>query len=84
MNTTVFITPLLKSSRLKTIAHRARQLLLVFVLFLGLTQLTLPVMAADLGQLNVERAEDGIYLSANVRFDLPSVVEDAQIGRAHV
>ena len=36
-----------------------------------------PVMAADLGQLNVERAEDGVYLSANIRFDLPSVVEDA-------
>ena len=33
--------------------------------------------AADLTQLSIERAEDGVYLSANVQFELPSVVEDA-------
>jgi len=33
--------------------------------------------ATDITQLRVERAEDGVYLSANVRFDLPAVVEDA-------
>lgn len=47
------------------------------MLCLGLTQLAQHATAADLGQLNVERADDGVYLSANVRFDLPSVVEDA-------
>jgi len=31
----------------------------------------------EITQLRVERAEDGVYLSANVRFDLPAVVEDA-------
>lgn len=33
--------------------------------------------AAELEQLKVERAEDGVYLSAIVQFDLPPVVEDA-------
>ncbi len=33
--------------------------------------------ATELTQLKVERAEDGIYLSAVVQFDLPAVVEDA-------
>ncbi len=34
-------------------------------------------VAADVTQLRVERSEDGILLSASVRFDLPNVVEDA-------
>ena len=33
--------------------------------------------AAELSQFSVERADDGVYLSAIVRFDLPAVVEDA-------
>lgn len=33
--------------------------------------------ATEITQLRVERAEDGVYLSANVRFDLPAVVEEA-------
>ncbi|MFZ2295613.1 MAG: DUF4390 domain-containing protein [Polaromonas sp.] len=33
--------------------------------------------ATEITQLRVERAEDGIFLSALVRFDLPSVIEDA-------
>ena len=33
--------------------------------------------ATELTQLKVERAEDGVYLSALVQFDLPPVVEDA-------
>jgi Domain of unknown function (DUF4390) len=33
--------------------------------------------AAELTQFGVERADDGIYLSAIVQFDLPAVVEDA-------
>lgn len=32
---------------------------------------------AELSQLRIERADDGIYLSALVGFDLPPVVEDA-------
>ena len=33
--------------------------------------------AAELNQLKVERAEDGIYLSALASFDIPPAVEDA-------
>ena len=33
--------------------------------------------AAELTQFNVERGDDGVYLSTVVRFDLPAVVEDA-------
>ncbi len=33
--------------------------------------------AAELAQLKVERAEDGVYLSALAQFELPPVVEDA-------
>ena len=44
----------------------------IFLLFFSQT-----VRAAELTQFSVERAEDGIYLSAVVRFELPAVVEDA-------
>jgi hypothetical protein len=33
--------------------------------------------AADVAQLRVERIEDGVYLSANMRLELPPPVEDA-------
>lgn len=33
--------------------------------------------SAELTQFSVERADDGVYLSAVVRFDVPPVVEDA-------
>ncbi len=53
-----------------------RQFFVLFLLvfFAGLLR---PVMAAELTQLSVERGDDGVYLSAIVRFDLPPVVEDA-------
>lgn len=35
------------------------------------------VSAAELAGLRTERTDDGIYLSAQVRFELPPVVEDA-------
>ena len=53
--------------------------MLGWVLCLGLVQINLPASAADLGQFNVERADDGVYLSANVRFELPGPVEDALV-----
>jgi hypothetical protein len=34
-------------------------------------------LAAEVAQLRVERADDGLYLSASVNFELPPVVEDA-------
>lgn len=33
--------------------------------------------ATEITQMQLERAEDGVYLTANVRFELPFVVEDA-------
>jgi hypothetical protein len=41
--------------------------------FAGLGQ----ALAAELTALRTERVDDGIYLSANVKFELPPVVEDA-------
>ncbi len=34
-------------------------------------------IAAEIAALRVERAEDGLYLSATINFELPSVVEEA-------
>ncbi|WP_411881389.1 DUF4390 domain-containing protein [Polaromonas sp. YR568] len=36
-----------------------------------------PAFATEITQLRVERGDDGVHLSALVRFDLPPVVEDA-------
>ncbi len=36
-----------------------------------------PVQAAEVSQMRLERSEETVYLSANVRFELPPVVEDA-------
>lgn len=51
--------------------------LCVLMFFLSLIQVSANTQAAEIGQLNVERTEDGVYLSANVRFELPAPVEDA-------
>lgn len=42
-----------------------------------LVQISASATAAELTQLKVERADDGVYLSALVQFDLTPVVEDA-------
>ena len=75
MNTTVFTTHSLKNACLSAVAR--------FLFFLGCCVALLlapgPSAAAptEITQLRVERADDGVYLSATVRFDLPAVVEDA-------
>ncbi len=33
--------------------------------------------AVDVSQLRLERTDEGVFLSANVKFDLPAVIEDA-------
>ena len=73
MNTTVFITPSLKSATLDAALKR------FFAWCLCVVLLHFDVFAAstELTQLRLERAEDGVYLSAVVQFDLPAVVEDA-------
>ncbi len=69
----VFITRGLKNNLPEQWAQRVRAVfvgaLLVCASWAG--------SAAELNQLKVERADDGIYLSASVKFDVPQVVEDA-------
>ena len=73
---TVFTTHSLKSAA--TSAWRALARLL-FGLCLCLALVPAPALAVntEITQLHVERGEEGIFLSALVRFELPSVVEDA-------
>jgi hypothetical protein len=58
-----------------------RSALARFILSLCVCLLLAPGPSAaattEITQLRVERAEDGVYLSAVVRFDVPAVVEDA-------
>lgn len=56
-----------------------RRFLGALMLCMSLLHVSPNVQAADIGQLNVERTEDGIYLSANIRFELPMPVEDALV-----
>lgn len=49
----------------------------LLLLFLGASAAWAQVNAAEVTQLQVERTEEGVLLSATVRFDLPQVVEDA-------
>lgn len=68
-----FITHSLKNAAFNAIAR--------FVLVACVCLLWVPGPSAaattEITQLRVERADDGVYLSANVRFDVPAVVEDA-------
>ena len=73
MSTTVFITPFLKSTTLDVVVRR----LFVLCLCVFLAHFSPLASAAELTQLKVERADDGVYLSAVVQFELTAVVEDA-------
>ena len=73
MNTTGFITRFWKNATLPKRLCEA----LAFGVFSLLAYPGGPALATEVEQLRVERAEEGIYLSASVRFDLPPVVEDA-------
>ena len=73
MNTTVFITPSLKNATLDVSVRR----FCVWCLCVALLHFGALASATELTQLRVQRAEDGVYLSAVVQFDLPPVVEDA-------
>jgi hypothetical protein len=73
VSTTVFITQFLKNAAFNTVAR----------LLLGVCLCTLlacahsEASATEVTQLHVERADEGVRLSALVRFDLPPVVEEA-------
>ena len=68
-----FITHSLKNAALNAIAR----FLLVACVCLLLAPSPSAAAPTEITQLRVERADDGVYLSANVRFDVPAVVEDA-------
>ena len=69
----VFITRSLKSAAFKALS---RCLLAVWMTWLWVpgTSMAAPT---EITQLRTERAEDGVYLSAVVRFEVPPLVEDA-------
>ena len=73
MNTTVFITHFFKSKALDAFVKWITVFLACAFLLLG----SQTAGASELTQFNVERGDDGVYLSTVVRFDLPAVVEDA-------
>ena len=70
---TVFITRFFK----KAVPDRFGRFLLGVCLCLLLAHGHGAALATEISQLRVELAEDGVNLSAVVRFDLPPVVEDA-------
>lgn len=58
----------------------SRALVFAFALLLAVgagQQARAQIHTAEVTQLNVERTEDGVLLSAAVRFELPQVVDDA-------
>ena len=73
---TVFTTPSLKSAA--SSAWRALvRLLLGLCLCVTLAPAAALASGTEITQLRVERSDDGVFLSAQVRFDLPMVVEEA-------
>ena len=72
---TVFTTHSLKSKRLDALVRGG--IAFCICICICVAHAGNPASAAELNQLKVERGDDGIYLSANVGFDLPPVVEDA-------
>ncbi|QJC57997.1 hypothetical protein HC248_03330 [Polaromonas vacuolata] len=71
-----FITQHLKNVRVDLLVRRLRIFWLLPLLLCVLFSAHL-LRAAELSQLKVESADDGIYLSALVNFELPLAVEDA-------
>lgn len=69
----VFTTQFLKNAALDAIAR----FLLAVCLCLPWAPVAMAAAPTEITQLRTERADDGVYLSAVVRFDIPPVVEDA-------
>jgi hypothetical protein len=74
---TAFITRCLRKVGADGSACVLRCLWLSLVLSLFGTSGISSAWATEISQLRVERADDGLQLSASVNFDLPPVVEDA-------
>lgn len=73
MSTTVSITPALRNASLKTVVR----ILLGVCLCMLLAYPQRQALATEVTQLQVERSDEGVRLSALVQFELPPVVEDA-------
>ena len=74
MSTTVFFMPFCSAPSHDRAGWPAWGRWLALLLRGGLLSMA---RAADVAQLRVERAEDGVYLTANMRLELPPPVEDA-------
>jgi len=73
VKTTAFITQFLKNAAFEQVLRR-----LAACCFFALMALVPPaVLSAEVTQLKLERSDESVYLSAFVKFDLPTVVEDA-------
>lgn len=79
MITTVSFTRCLKNAQLELAAWLRCVVLSVAAAMPATLLAAADVAPAELTQLRVERTEEGVYLSAAVRFDLPPVVEDALV-----
>jgi hypothetical protein len=81
VTTTGFITHCWKSARgwrgLRAGLDRVFALLLALALLLPAAPVRAESAAAEVTQLRLERSEEGILLSANVKFELPALVGDA-------
>ncbi|WP_298931011.1 DUF4390 domain-containing protein [uncultured Ramlibacter sp.] len=82
MITTGFITHCWTNSRrlpgrLRAVLERTVRLALACALLAaaGISSADAPL--TEISQLRLERSEEGVFLSTNVRFELPAVVEDA-------
>ena len=78
-----FFTHCCKNRRNEPLGVRWWWLCAWFVLFWGAVFCWVPQAGAaqaassDVGDLRLERGEDGLYLSANLQFELPELAEDA-------
>ena len=83
MTTTAFFTHCCKNRRNEPRGARWWWLCAWFVLFWGTVLCGVPQAGAaqaassEVGDLRLERGEDGLYLSANLQFELPELAEDA-------
>jgi Domain of unknown function (DUF4390) len=71
VSTTVFFTLCWKSARLELVAW------LAFACLALAGPLSARADAPEITEMRLERSDEGVFLSANVRFDLPAIVEDA-------
>lgn len=72
MITTVFSTHCLRSAR-----HSLAFWLVCVLILFGAQSVRAQPNPVDIAQLRASRAEDGLFLTAQIRLELPSIVEDA-------